>query len=232
MKSTGDELFEKNAHTMLRDIGMEYLPIASGADLDAVRWSLTHRALPQGRREAWLEQEAPELLAYLECIDRHGAAGWRTANERVELVASVFRQNCGLPECRRPWLRYLWNTLPEMASIGRMILDRQSDELCEFSLADKAFAAEDVARYGENDGGEGSSGKVGSAGTVAVPKPTPRRNLRLRQVPVLLTVLEREILGLKDESKSAKPKIDGPSGTDGPGGTDGPKVTGKKGGPK
>ncbi|MBW9063830.1 hypothetical protein JNB71_10905 [Rhizobium herbae] len=221
MKDVGEEIFWQNARAALRDIGMSHLDPAHGAAVDVVRWCLLVRGRPTHHRQAFLEEECPALLAYLEKLASSGdAAGWRTLEERIRYRAELLRDGDMQP-CPRPWLAAIWHTLPELAGIGQTILDG-ADELKSVADFEAAPAPTDTdAKAGDDGGDKGSAGKAGSAGTAAKPKPSPR--LALPVVAVVLTEAEMKALDLGDDANAENDAT--PEVPDGPGG---PKPGGSK----
>lgn len=222
MTTTGEEIFQAQARLMLSDISMQHLDPAHGAAVDIIRWCLAGRRRPTHHRQVFLEQESPALLAYLEKLAVSGdAAGWRTLEERIRLRAEVLRET-GLQPCARPWYAAIWHTLPELATIGQTILDRQADKDA-LALEVAPTVAETNGGASGGDGDKGSSGKAGSAGTTAKPRPISR--LALPAAPVILTDAEKKVLdpddaGTDETKKDATPEgtdvTDGPSGPKGP----------------
>ncbi|WP_332302074.1 hypothetical protein [Rhizobium sp. GR12] len=225
MKDGGEEIFRQNARAVLRDIGMSHLDPAHGAAVDVVRWCLLVRGRPTHHRQAFLEEECPALLAYLEKLASSGdAAGWRMLEERIRYRAELLRDGDMQP-CPRPWLAAIWHTLPEIAGIGQTILDG-ADELKSVADFEVVPASTDTdARAGDGGDDNGSAGKSGSAGATARPKPSPR--LSLPVVSVVLTEAEKKTLGLDKRGSDADTKNeatpDDPDGTSGP---TGPKMPG------
>ncbi|RCW23182.1 hypothetical protein DFR48_10751 [Ciceribacter lividus] len=225
MMTTGEEIFWKNAHGVLRDIGMSHLDPAHGAAVDVVRWCLLVRGRPTHHLQTFLEIESPALLAYLERLATSGdAAGWRTLFQRIRHYAELLHETDMQP-CARPWLAAIWHCLPELVGIGQTIIDEQTEpeSVAAFELAP------DVVPAGDDKGGDsdkGSAGKAGSAGTTAKPRPSAR--LVLPVVSVMLTDAERKMFERKAAESGDK---EGPeTDPDVTVGTDGP--SGMKGGPK
>jgi hypothetical protein len=220
--TTDDATFWKNAHAVLRDIGMPHLDPAHGAAVEVVRWCLAVRGRPTHRRQAFLEMESPALLVYLETLAATGdAAGWRTLEQRIRLHAEVLR---GTEPYLRPWKAAIWHVLPELAAMGQAFLDRQAE-----NSAPAPETVHDVTNANANasddadGGGDKGSGKTGSGGTTSAPR--PRLRLALPPVPVVLTGAKKKALDL-DNDTSIDDKTDaapeGPNGADGDGGTSGP----------
>lgn len=221
MTKTGEGIFWKNARRVLRDIAMTWLDPAHGAAVDAVRWCLLVRSRPTHHRQAFLEREAPELLAYLERLHANGEAqGWRTLEERVRFHVQVL-QECRLQPCARPWLAAIWHTLPELSSLGRSILDREAE--IQDPVPEIAPVASDTATGAGGDGDKGSGGRAGST-TSSKPRPSPR--LAFPVVPVAVTEAEKKALNLVDDAEDTNTKTDvapdDPEGTSGPTGPKGP----------
>lgn len=214
--SEGEKIFRKNAHSTLRDMGMQHLHPSHGAAVEAVRWCLTVRSRPTHHRQDFLERESPALLAYLEKLATSAdSASWRTLEERIALRAEVLRE-MDTPPCRRPWLAAIWHTLPELAGIGHHLLDQQA------KIAALALGAEPVpADSSGGDDGKGSGDKTGSAGTKAKPQPS---RLALPAVSVVLTPAEKKAFDLGEDTEDTKEETpEGPEGADGgPGGMKGP----------
>jgi hypothetical protein len=222
MKTTGEEIFQAQARLMLSDMGMRHLDPAHGAAVDIVRWCLIGRRRPTHHRQVFLEQESPALLAYLEKLTASGdAGGWRTLEERIRLRAEVLRET-RLQPCARPWYAAIWHTLPELATMGQTILDRQAEK--DSPALEVAPTVAETNRGGSGgDGDKGSSGKAGSAGTTAKPRPTSR--LALPVVVVVLTDAEKKVLD-PDDARTDDEKDVTPEGTDVPDGPSGPKGPG------
>ena len=224
-----EDIFQANACSTLRDMGMPHLDPAHGAAVETVRWCLVVRGKPSHLREAFLVDESPALLEYLERLARSGKpAGWRSLEERINQRLELLRETYMHP-CARPWLAAIWHVLPELTAIGQAILDRQAEEA---ALAAKLrLLTADTNGGTGGDGDKGSAGKAGSTGTTA--KPSPSRHLVLPSIRVILTDAEREALDLddrnKDDDPSEKVTPEGIDGTDVPDGSKGP---GGKGGPK
>lgn len=217
MTTTGEEISWKNARAILRDIGMPHLDWAHGAAVNIVRQCLNTRHHPTYHQQTFLEAESPALLAYLERLATSGdATGWRTLRHRVQFHADLLRDGDMHP-CTRPWLAAIWHCLPEMAGLGQVILDRQTE---------KARPAPDVMPVAETTGGKsgddaagGNSGKSGAAGTPARSRPSPR--LTLPVVLVMPTEAEMKALDLGDRPTDAD-TAKTPAGADGADGTSGP----------
>ncbi|MGV2133860.1 hypothetical protein ACQZ4O_15795 [Agrobacterium vitis] len=221
--TTDDVTFWTNAHAVLRDIGMPYLDPAHGAAVEIVRWCLAVRGRPTHRRQAFLEQQSPALLAYLETLGASGeAAGWRALGQRIRLHAEVLQ---GTQPYIRPWKAAIWHVLPELVAMGQAILDRQAeDNALAPEVAPTAAEANDGA---SGDGDKGSSGKSGAVGTTA--KPCPASRLTLPPATVILTEAEKKALDLEDVSIGDMAADDISEDLDG---TDGPKPPTGMGGPK
>jgi hypothetical protein len=211
--TTDEATFWKNAHAVLRDMGLPHLDPAHGAAVETVRWCLAVRGRPTHRRQAFLEQQSPALLAYLEALAASGdAAGRRTLEQRIRLHAEVLR---GAQPYIRPWKAAIWHVLPELAAVGQAILDRQAeDDAPAHEAAPTVAQAKDGA---SGDGDTGSSGKAGAAGTTAKPRPASR--LTLPPATVTLTEAEKKALDLEDVSigdMAADDTFEDPDWTDGP----------------
>ncbi len=212
MMDVGEEIFWKNARGTLRDIGMTHLDPAHGAAVDAVRWCLVVRGRPTHHRQAFLETECPALLSYLEKLATSGdRAGWRTLEMRIRHYAELLHET-DIHPCSRPWLAAIWHTLPELAAIGRTILDGadQPKSLADFEVTPSPTDAGTMV----GDGGDekGSAGKAGSAGTTAKSKPSQR--LVLPVVAVILTEAEMKTLALGDDATTENEAVsDSPDGT-------------------
>ncbi len=214
--TVGEEIFWTNARGVLRDVGMLHLHPVHGAAVDIVRWCLNVHGCPTHHRQQFLEYESPALLAYLEWLATSGdAADWRTLGDRIRLKAEILHETDTQP-CARPRLAAIWHTLPELAGIGQMLLDRQTDN----APAPEPAPATETRETG-GDGDKGSTGKA--AGTVAKPGPSPK--LVLPAVSVVLTDAERKMFEREAANNGGK---EGPETE--PDGTDGP--SGMKGGPK
>lgn len=224
MKTTGEEIFWRNARAVLRDIGMSHLDPAHGAAVDVVRWCLLVRGRPTHHRQTFLETHSPALLAYLEKLATSGeAAGWRTLEQRIRHHAELIHET-NMQPCARPWLAAIWHTLPELAVIGRTVLDG-ADELKSTADFEVAPVPTDTDTKTDDGGDKGSAGKAGSAGTAAKPKPSSR--LAFPVVPVVLTESEMKALDPGNDADAKNDTtVDGPDGTSG---CSGPK---KPGGPK
>lgn len=224
--TTGQRIFRKNAFATLRDMGMPHLDPAHGAAVEAVRWCLTVRGRPTHHRQDFLERESPALLAYLEKLATSAdSAGWRTLEERIALHAEVLRE-MDTPPCRRPRLAAIWHTLPELATLGRYLLDRQAEK-----DAPAPCALPVPADNSGGDDGKDSGDKTGSAGTKAKPQPSSR--LSFPAVPLTLTAAEKKTFDFGEDAEAGDMKDETPEGPDvtdgGPGGMGGP---GGKGGKK
>ncbi|MQB34737.1 hypothetical protein [Rhizobium rhizogenes] len=227
MMTTGEEIFWANARGVLRDIGMPHLDWAHGAAVNIVRLSLNVRDRPTHHQQAFLEAEAPAVLAYLEKLSASGdIAGWRALQDRIRSNAELLRET-NMQPCARPWLAAIWHTLPEIAGLGQCILDRLSEH--ERLAPDAAPIVSEAITGAGGDGDKGSAGEASSAGTSA--KPRPRLRLALPAVAVKPTPAEEKALGFdNDATKDAKTKNDtSPDGPDGTTGSAGPRPPG---GPK
>ncbi|MDL2410645.1 hypothetical protein PY650_34775 [Rhizobium calliandrae] len=225
MMTVGEEIFWKNAASVLRDMNMKHLDPTHGAAVDIVRWCMLVRGRPTHHRQTFLEQESPALLVYLEKLASKGdAADWRTLEERIQLRFEILREGEMQP-CAKPWLAAVWHTLPELAAIGQTILDgtKNPESVAAFEAAPVTPDADAGSGNGSDD--KGSAGKSGSAGTAAKPKPSPR--LALPVVPVVLTEAEKKVFGPDKRSSEADEKND--VTPDGPDGIQGPR---RPGGPK
>lgn len=220
MMTTGEEIFWGNARDVLRNIDMQHLDPAYGAAVSIVRQSLNTRHRPTYHQQTFLEAESPALLVYLERLASSGdAAGWRTLRDRIQCHAELLRDG-EIQPCARPWLAAIWHVLPEIAALGQVILDRQ---------AKKAGPAPDAGPTAETTGGKSgddaagsNSGKSGSAGTTAQPRPSPC--LALPVMRVTPTEAEKKALDLGDrpaDADTAKTP-EGLEETDGPGDMKGP----------
>lgn len=204
--TVGEEIFLQNAHAILRDIGMPHIDWAHGAAVNIVRRSINVRDRPTHHQQAFLEAEAPALLAYLETLAESGEiAAWRTLDARIQLHAEVLRES-GLHPCARPRLAAIWHTLPELAALGQLIIDRVAEK--DEPTPDAAPVFSDVTAETGGDGEKGSAGKAGSA-TSHRPRPSPR--LVFPPVAVTPTPAEEKALDLghqKSDDDASPP--DGP----------------------
>ncbi|MGR9423625.1 hypothetical protein [Rhizobium leguminosarum] len=227
---TGEQIFWQNAADTLKQINMPDHDLLHGAAVEVVRWCLNVRGRPTHHRLTFLEQESPALLAYLESLAAsENDQGWRTLKERIERNAEALRRTEMHP-CARPWLAAIRHTLPELAVLGQNILDRIAEDVAR---DDKLVPVVSETRGGTTgDGDKGSTGKAGSAGTTAKPRPIPR--LSLPVVAVEPTAAERKVLDLvgdkdKVEETESDAAPDSPDGTNdttrpnGPSGVGGPK---------
>ncbi len=224
-----EEIFQANARSTLRDMGMPHLDPAHGAAVETVRWCLVVRGKPSHLREAFLVNESPALLEYLERLAKSGKpAGWRSLEKRINLRLELLRETDMHP-CSRPRLAAIWFILPELAAIGQKILDSQTKEAALAAKLGRLPADTNGGTGGDDD--KGSAGKAGSAGTTA--KPSPSRRLVLPSIRVILTDTEREALDLDHTSQEDDALTtvtpDGTDGIDDPDATKGPGVMG---GPK
>ncbi|EKF59393.1 hypothetical protein QWE_11361 [Agrobacterium albertimagni AOL15] len=221
--TTGQQIFVTNAQRTLRNIGMAHLDSAHGAAVDAVRWCMAVRGRPTHHRLAFLESEAPALLAYLERVaDSGDSASWRTMEERIRVYAEVLRDSQEHP-CARPWLAAIWHTLPELAAIGQTVLDRAAEKR---GISPDVMSAVKPSDEGSGEGEKGSGGKSGASGTAAKPRPSSR--LALPMVTVTLTEQEMKVLDLaEDTSDDAEPAATLGNSTDNGDGP-GPKAPGMK----
>ena len=227
MTTTGGEIFWANARGVLRDIDMQHLDPAHGAAVDIVRWCLLVRGRPTHHRQVFLEAESPALLAYLERLATScDATGWRTLRDRIQYHAELLRDG-EIQPCARPWLAAIWHCLPEMAGLGQVILDRQTENARP--APDAMPVAETTGGKSGDDAAGGNSGKSGAAGTTARPRPSPR--LTLPVVPVIPTEAEKKALDLGDRPTDAD-TAKTPAGADGADGTSGPTGPKMPGGPK
>ena len=226
MMTTGEEIFWANAGCVLRDIGMPHLDWAHGAAVHIVQRSLNVRDRPTHHQQAFLEAEAPAVLAYLEKLSASGdSAGWRALQDRIRSNAELLTET-NMQPCARPWLAAIWHTLPEIAGLGQCILDRLSEH--ERLAPDAAPIVSEAITGAGGDGDKGSAGKAGSAGTSA--KPRPRLRLALPVVAVKLTPAEQKALGFEDATKerTATKNETTPDDPDGTKGLAGPKPGGPK----
>lgn len=192
--TVGEEIFLRNARAILRDIGMPHLDWAHGAAVNIVRRSMNVRGRPTHHQQAFLEAEAPALLAYLETLAESGEiAAWRTLDARVRLHTEVLRES-GMHPCARPRLAAIWHVLPELVALGQLIIDRVAEK--EELTPDAAPVFLDVTTETGGDGEKGSAGKAGSA-TSHRPRPSPR--LAFPPVTVTPTPAEEKALDLKDQ---------------------------------
>ena len=223
MKSTGTEIFERNAAAALRDIRMPQLGLDDGRAIEIMRDSLAHRCVPRFHRRAWLVRQAPALLAYIEALADAGPAGWREANERVRKYASAMRDAGEIFESRRPWLLYIWHALPDMEAIGQAILDRNQ---AAFAMLHGSEGTEALSIDKRDDDGSGDNGSAKSGSTDTRLRPTPSVAPTQPPMRIPLTLAERKMLGLEAASgnaiKETSPRDeligDGPAGPKGGGG--------------
>lgn len=199
--TTGQQIFVANAQRTLRNIGMPHLDPAHGAAVDAVRWCMAVRGRPTHHRLAFLETEAPALLAYLERVANSGdSASWRTMEERIRVYADVLRES-EEHQCARPWLAAIWHTLPELAAIGQTVLERAAEKR---GVSPDIISAVTPSDEDSGEGEKGSGGKSGASGTAAKPRPSSR--LALPMVTVTLTEQEKKVLDLaEDETDDVAP---------------------------
>ena len=217
--TVGEKIFLQNARAILRDIGMPHLHWAHGAAVNIVRRSINVRDRPTHHQQAFLEAEAPALLAYLETLAESGEiAAWRTLDARVRLHAEVLRET-GMHPCARPRLAAIWHVLPELAALGQLIIDRVAEK--DEPTPDAAPVFSDVTAETGGDGEKGSAGKAGSA-TSHRPRPSPR--LAFAPVTVTPTPAEEKALDLGDQKsdEDASP----PDGPETQNGVTGPRPDG------
>ena len=192
--TAGQHIFLANARRTLHDIGMQHLDLSHGAAVEAVRWCLVVRGRPTHHRQELLERECPALLTYLETLARSDdSVAWRTLEERIRTHAEVLTHSAIHP-CRRPWLSAIWHVLPELAAIGRTILDRQAPK-------DDALPAVAPASVASDEGiedGKGSGGASGTAGMSLRSQPAPSSRLNLPVRAVQLTEPEKRALNFVD----------------------------------
>lgn len=223
MTTTGEEISWKNARAILRDIGMPHLDWAHGAAVNIVRQCLNTRHRPTYHQQTFLETESPALLTYLERLSTSGdATGWRTLRDRVQSHAEFLRETDMQP-CARPWLAAIWHALPELAAIGKGILDDREEPKSVADFEAAPVPSDAGASSGNGSGGDdkGSAGKAGSAGTVAKPKPSPR--LALPVVAVVLTEAEKKAFADPERDPNATNHDAAPGVPDGADGPTGPK---------
>lgn len=199
--TTGQQIFVANAQRTLRNIGMPHLDPAHGAAVDAVRWCMAVRGRPTHHRLAFLETEAPALLAYLERVANSGdSASWRTMEERIRVYADVLRES-EEHQCARPWLAAIWHALPELAAIGQTVLERAAEKR---GVSPDIISAVTPSDEDSGEGEKGSGGKSGASGTAAKPRPFSR--LALPVIVVELTEQEKKVLDLaEDDTDDAAP---------------------------
>lgn len=221
--TTGIQIFTENARRTLRNIGMPHLDPAHGAAVEVLRWCMAVRGRPTHHRLAFLESEAPALLAYLERVANFGdSAAWRTMEERIRVYAEVLRESQEQP-CARPWLAAIWHTLPEFTAIGQTMLDRAA---LQRGVSPDVTSAVMPSDDGSGEGEKGSGGKSGASGTAAKPRPSSR--LALPMVAVELTKQEKKLLDLPDdEVDDATPAATSEASTENNNGG-GPKPPGAK----
>lgn len=210
-----DEIAWTNARAILRDIGMPNLDWAHGRAVDIVRWCLNTKGRPSNQRQAFLEAESLPLLTYLETLATSGdSSGWRTLQERIMLQAEALREMDAL-QCRRPWLAAIWHCLPELAAIGRTILDTPKEPTSVAALEVSSAPAHGDADSDNGGDDKGSTGNSGAAGTIA--KPMPLSKLALPVVSVVLTDAEKKALCLgkpaSDTDARNEVTSEGPDGT-------------------
>lgn len=220
--STGKAVFRRNAKRVLRDISLDHLHPSYGAAIDIVRWCLVVRGRPTHHRLVFLESVCPGLLAYLERLASVGdAATWRSAQERILIHAELLRIR-GHHVCSRPWIAAIFYALPEFATIGQELLDRQRPN--------SGFSPEAVSIVGSSDDGgegeQGSTGKTGGAGQTASLRPIPVPALVFPVVSVQLTETERKLFDLEDEAAADTAITFGAEGPDVTGGSQIPKGPG------
>lgn len=218
----GEAIFRRNAKRVLRETNLDHLHPSYGAAIDTVRWCLVVRGRPTHHRLAFLESVSPGLLAYLERLASVGdAATWRSAQERILIHAEVLRLS-GHHICSRPWLAAIFYALPEFATIGQELLDRQRPN--------SDFSPEAMPKVrSSDDGGEGeqgSTGKAGGTGETASLRPIPVPRLVFPAVSVQLTETERKLFDLEDEAAADNVTTFGADGPDVTGGSQIPKGPG------
>ncbi len=202
--TTGTDIFWRNAHVVLRDIGMQSLDPVHGAAVDIVRWCRVVRGRPTHHRQALLEQVSPALLVYLEALANSGGpAAWRTLEERIRVHAETLRDS-DVRRCSRPWLAAIWHALPELVGLGQHILDRLGEK--EGSTSDAMSAGAGTATGAGSDGNTESAGKAGSAATANRPGLLPC--LVLPIVAVTPTPAEAKALGFRVAREEATSKKD------------------------
>ncbi|MCJ8237402.1 hypothetical protein [Peteryoungia algae] len=217
--TVGEEIFLQNARAILRDIGMPHLDWAHGAAVNIVRRSMNVRDRPTHHQQAFLEAEAPALLAYLETLAESGEiAAWRTLHARVRLHAEVLQES-GMHPCARPRVAAIWHALPELAALGQLIIDRVAKKEGHAPYAEPVFF--DVTTETSGDGEKGSAGKAGSA-TSHRPRPSPR--LAFPTVTVTPTPAEEKALDLEDQKSDDD--ISSPVGPETQNGVTGPRPDG------
>jgi len=222
--NNGQRIFADNARRTLRNIEMSHLDPAHGAAVEVVRWCMVVRGRPTHHRLAFLEAEAPALLAYLERVASSGnSASWRTMEERIRVYAEVL-VGCLEQSCARPWLAAIWHTLPEFAAIGQTILDRAAEH---GGVSPDVTSAVMPSDDGSGEGEMGSRGKSGASGTAIKPRPSSR--LVLPMIVVELTKQEKRLLDLPDdETDDATPAATPEASTEGDDIGAGPKPPGAK----
>jgi hypothetical protein len=222
--NTGQRIFAENARRTLRDIGMSHLDPAHGAAVEVVRWCMVVCGRPTHHRLAFLESEAPALLAYLETVASSGdSASWRTMEERIRVHAEVLVGSQEQP-CPRPWLAAIWHTLPEFAAIGQTMLDRAAEH---GGVSPDVTSAVVPSEDRSDEGEKGSRGKSSASGTAAKPRPSSR--LVLPMIVVELTKQEKKLLDLPDdETDDATPAATPGASTDDDDIGGGPKPPGAK----
>jgi hypothetical protein len=220
--STGKAIFRRNAKRVLRDISLDHLDPSYGAAIDTVRWCLVVRGRPTHHRLVFLESACPGLLAYLERLASvNDTAAWRSAEERILIHAEVLRVR-GHHICSRPWFAAIFYALPEFATIGQELLDRQRPN--------SDFSPEAMPKVGSSDDGgegeQGSTGKTGGAGQTTSLGPIPVPTLVFPVVSVQLTETERKLFDLEDETAADTATTFGADGPDVAGGYQTPKGPG------
>jgi len=193
----GEELFWRNANAHFLKLGMSRLDPANGAAVEIVDWCRRFRRRPYHMRQRFLERESPEILAYLEALDADGSpAAWRTLDERINRAVGEYDMK-PYP-CGWPWHVGMWLLLPELAAIGRMMLQQQEREN-QRELGPVPVPLQDQDDGAGSEGGDkGSGDKSGSAGTTAKRSYLPLPRLRLPVAAVVLSEIERKIFGLDD----------------------------------
>lgn len=193
----GEEIFWRNTNATFIKLGMSRLDQANGAAVEIVDWCRRFRRRPSHMRQRFLEQESPEILAYLEALDADGSpAAWRTLDERIN--RAVREYDMKPYPCGWPWHVGIWLLLPELAAIGRMMLQQQEREN-QREMGPVPVPLQDQDDGAGSEGGDkGSGDKSGSAGSGAKRSYLPLSRLRLPVAAVVLSEIERKIFSLDD----------------------------------
>ncbi|MDZ7603765.1 MAG: hypothetical protein U1A06_20580 [Hoeflea sp.] len=187
----GEEIFWRNANATFFRLGMSRLDPANGAAVEIVDWCRRFRRRPTHTRQLFLERESPEILAYLEALDADGSpAAWRTLDERIN--RAVREYDMRPYPCGWPWHVGIWLLLPELAAIGRKMLQEQE------RANGRELEPVPVPIQEQDDGDKGSGDKSGSAGTTAKRSYLPLPRLRLPVAAVVFSEIERKIFGIDD----------------------------------